>query len=116
MYNDDVTQSIAKAAQEVLEGYGKKKMKKEEAKYPHDMFHPETGEKEVAKDEAEHKALAKRGYTHEKPDVAEVAEPEGKLGKEFKAKHKVKKSGENEDGSVVKEAKKDEEIFIESFC
>lgn len=109
MYNDDVTQSIAKAAQEVLEGYGKKKMKKEEAKYPHDMFHPETGEKEVAKDEAEHKALAKKGYTHEKPDVAEVAEPIAKGEKDFKAKHKIKKSGENEDGSVVKEAKKDEE-------
>jgi hypothetical protein len=113
MYNDDVTRSIAKAAQEVLEGYGKKKMKKEEAKYPHDMFHPETGEKEVAKDEAEHKALAKKGYTHEKPDVAEVAEPIAKGEKDFKAKHKIKKSGENEDGSVVKEAKKDDEEEVD---
>ena len=109
MYNEDLTQSIAKAAQEVLEGYGKKKMKKEEVKYPHDMFHPETGEKKVAKDEAEHKDLEGKGYTHEKPDVAEVAEPITKGEKEFKAKHKVKKSGENEDGSVVKEAKEDEE-------
>jgi hypothetical protein len=109
MYNEDLTQSIAKAAQEVLEGYGKKKMKKEEVKYPHDMFHPETGEKKVAKDEAEHKDLEGKGYTHEKPDVAEVAEPIAKGEKEFKAKHKVKKSGENEDGSVVKEAKEDEE-------
>jgi len=113
MYNEDLTQSIAKAAQEVLEGYGKKKMKKEEVKYPHDMFHPETGEKKVAKDEAEHKDLEGKGYTHEKPDVAEVAEPIAKGEKEFKAKHKVKKSGENEDGSVVKEAKEDEEEEVD---
>ena len=105
MYNDDLTQSIAKAAQEVLEGYGKKKMKKEEVKYPHDMFHPETGEKKVAKDESDHKALEAKGYTHEKPDVSEVSEPEDKGHKKFKAMHKVKTSGENEDGSVVKEAK-----------
>ncbi len=113
MYNDDVTRSIAKAAQEVLEGYGKKKMKKEEVKYPHDMFHPETGEKKVAKDEAEHKDLEGKGYTHEKPDVAEVAEPEDKGHKKFKAMHKVKTSGENEDGSVVKEAKEDDEEEVD---
>lgn len=96
---DDATLSIAGAVSDVLEG----KTKEEEAKYPHDMFHPETGEKEVAKDEAEHKALAKKGYTHEKPDVEEVAEPKAKGEKEFKGKHTVKKSGEKEDGSVVKE-------------
>ena len=41
----------------------------EAAKYPHDMFDPETGEKEVANSEAEHKALAAKGYTHEKPEA-----------------------------------------------
>lgn len=97
--NDKDTLSIAAAVSDVLEG----KVKKEEAKYPHDMFHPETGEKEVAKDEAEHKALAKKGYTHEKPEVDEVAEPKAKGEKDFKGKHTVKKSGEKEDGSVVKE-------------
>ncbi len=96
---DDATLSIAAAVSDVLEG----KSKKEEAKYPHDMFHPETGEKEVAKDEAEHKALAKKGYTHEKPEVEEAGEPKAKGEKEFKGKHTVKKSGEKEDGSVVKE-------------
>jgi len=40
----------------------------EAAKYPHDMYDPETGEKEVANSEAEHKALAAKGYTHEKPE------------------------------------------------
>ena len=95
---DNVTLSIAETVSDVLEG-----KVKEEGKYPHDMFHPETGKKEVAKDEAEHKALADKGYTHEKPEVDEVAEPKAKGEKEFKAKHTVKKSGAKEDGSVVKE-------------
>jgi hypothetical protein len=95
---DDATLSIAETVSDVLEG-----KVKEEGKYPHDMFHPETGKKEVAKDEAEHKALADKGYTHEKPEVDEVAEPRAKGEKEFKSKHTVKKSGAKEDGSVVKE-------------
>ena len=102
--NDKETLSIAAAVSDVLEG---KKVKKEEAKYPHDMWSPE-GDKEVAKDEAEHKALAKKGYTHDKPEVDEVAEPVAKGEKDFKAKHKVKKSGEKEDGTVVKEKKTNE--------
>jgi hypothetical protein len=102
--NDKETLSIAAAVSDVLEG---KKVKKEEAKYPHDMWSPE-GDKEVAKDEAEHKALAKKGYTHDKPEVDEVAEPVAKGEKDFKDKHKVKKSGEKEDGTVVKEKKVDE--------
>ena len=105
-FQDDITMSIASTVKDVLEG---KAPKKEEAKYPHDMFHPETGEKEVAKDEAEHNALDKKGYTHEKPKVKEVAEPEPKDEKEFKAKHVIKKSGENNDGTVTKESKHDED-------
>ena len=101
--NDKETLSIAAAVSDVLEG----KVKKEEADYPHDMWSPE-GEKEVAKDEAEHKALADKGYTHDKPEVEEVAEPVAKGEKDFKAKHKVKKSGEKEDGTVVKEKKANE--------
>jgi len=102
--NDNITLSIAAAVSDVLEG---KKVKKEEADYPHDMWSPE-GEKEVAKDEAEHKALAKKGYSHDKPEVDEVAEPVAKGEKDFKAKHKVKKSGAKEDGTVVKEKKTNE--------
>ncbi len=96
-FQDDITMSIASTVKDVLEG---KAPKKEEAKYPHDMFHPKTGEKEVANNEAEHKALSDKGYTHEKN---EVAEPEPKGEKEFKAKHVIKKSGENNDGTVTKE-------------
>ena len=103
-FNDDITQSIAATVSDVLEG---KATKKEEVKYPHDMFHPETGEKEVAKDEAEHKALSAKGYTHEKPKVNEVEEPRAKGEKDFKDKHVIKKSGEKEDGTVMKEAKKE---------
>ena len=102
-YEDDIIASVAQAVSDVVEG-----KVKEELKYPHDMFDPKTGEKEVAKDEAEHKALSKKGYTHDKPEVDEVAEPKAKGEKEFKGKHKVKKSGEKEDGSVVKEESIDE--------
>ena len=98
-FNDDITMSIASTVKDVLEG--KAPVKKEEVQYPHDMYHPETGEKEVANNEAEHKALSDKGYTHEKN---EVAEPEPKGEKEFKAKHVIKKSGENNDGTVTKEA------------
>lgn len=103
-YEDDIIASVADSVRDVIEG-----KVKEAAKYPHDMFDPKTGEKEVAKDEAEHKALAKKGYTHEKPEVDEVAEPKAKGEKEFKGKHKVKKSGEKEDGSVVKEESCDDD-------
>ncbi len=103
--NDEKTRSVAAAVSDVLEG---KKPKKEEAKYPHDMFHPETGEKVVAKTEKDHEELSKKGYTHEKPKMESPEEPRAKGEKEFKGKHKVKKSGEKEDGSVVKEKKVDE--------
>ncbi len=103
--NDEKTRSVAGAVSDVLEG---KKPKKEEAKYPHDMFHPEAGEKVVAKTEKDHEELSKKGYTHEKPKMESPEEPRAKGEKEFKAKHKVKKSGEKEDGTVVKEKKVDE--------
>jgi len=105
-FNDDITMSIANTVQDVLEG---KAPKKEEAKYPHDMFHPKTGEKVVAKTPEDHEKLAKQGYTHEKPKVNEVEEPRAKGEKDFKDKHVIKKSGENPDGTVTKEAKHDDE-------
>ena len=97
---DKSTQDLAQAVQDVLEG----KVKKEEAKYPHDMFHPKTGEKEVAKNEAEHKALAAKGYTHDKPEE-NVAGPADlsvdQNMKKVKDKHgkvdKVDKTGLKED-------------------
>ena len=109
MYNEDLTQSIAKAAQEVLEGYGKKKMKKEEMD-PRDHVKENDGVFEVVDKDGKtvksykNKAAAEKYAVknHEKL-MGEVAEPIAKGEKEFKAKHTVKKSGEEEDGSVVKE-------------
>ena len=102
---DKETLNVADAVKDVLEG----KVKKEEAKYPHDMFHPKTGEKVVAKNEKDHEELSKKGYTHEKPDVDEAGEPEAKGEKEFKDKHKVKKTGADEKGQVTSESKHDDE-------
>jgi len=42
---------------------------KEEVTYPHKMYHPETGEEVTAKTPEEHDEYAKKGYTHEKPEV-----------------------------------------------
>lgn len=104
--NDKETQSIAAAVSDVLEG----KVKKEEVKYPHKMYHPENGKEVEVKDKAEHDKYAEKGYVHEKPEVNEVEEPRPAGEKKFKAKHVVKKSGEKEDGTVVKEDSKEEEI------
>lgn len=43
----------------------------DEVKYPHDMFDPKTGKKEVAKNMDDHNRLSKMGYTHEKPKLKE---------------------------------------------
>jgi len=105
--NDSITKSVAASVGDVLQG----KVKKEEVKYPHMMYDPKTGKGVEAKNEKDHEELSKKGYTHEKPEVKEVDEPNkpsGKLGqdsgeRDFKGKHKAKKSGEKEDGTVVKE-------------
>lgn len=110
--NDKETQSIANVVSDVLEGrtkeegYGKKKIKSgygEEVKYPHDMYHPETGAKVVAKSEKDHEELSKKGYTHKPPVKEGPEEPRAQGEKEFKKKHVIKKSGENPDGTVTKE-------------
>ena len=103
-FNDDITQSIASTAKDVLEG---KATKKEEVKYPHDMFHPETGKKEVAKTPEDHEKLAKQGYTHEKPKLDEVEQPRPDGEKNFKKMHddNVEVSGESPDGKVTKAKK-----------
>jgi hypothetical protein len=111
---DTNTQDLAQAVQDVLEG--KKAVKEMEVKYPHDMFDPKTGKKEVAKDEAEHKALAAKGYTHEAPEE-NVAGPADlsvdQNMKKVKDKHgpvdKVDKTGLKEDIDVAH----DEAIAIE---
>lgn len=112
---DQETQSIAKAAQEVLEGYGKKKMKKEEMD-PKDHVKEKDGkfcvynkDGEVVKEFKKKAAAEKYAVKNHDKLMAEVAEPIAKGEKDFKAKHTIKKSGENEDGSVVKEKYSDDE-------
>ena len=99
-FNDDITKAIAETAKDILEG--KPPVKKEEPSYPHMMYHPKTGEEVKIMDKEEHDEYTKKGWVHEKP-VKEVEEPKAKGEKEFKAKHVVKKSGENPDGTVTKE-------------
>jgi hypothetical protein len=105
---DKSTQDLAQAVQDVLEG--KKPVKEMEAKYPHDMFDPKTGKKEVAKDEAEHKALAAKGYTHEAPEENVAGPADLSIDqnmKKVKDKHgpvnKVDKTGLKEDVDAAHE-------------
>lgn len=103
-FNDNITLDIASAVSDVLEG----KTKKEEVKYPHKMYHPETGEEVEVMDKAEHDKYNAKGYVHEKPKNESPEEPRAKGEKDFKDKHVVKKSGEKEDGTVMKEDSKEE--------
>ena len=114
-FNDDITNSIAATVKDVMEG---KAVKKEEVKYPHKMYHPETGEEVEVHDKAGHDKYNKLGYVHEKPKNESPEEPRAKGEKDFKDKHVVKKSGEKEDGTVMKEEaleekKKDEKVEVE---
>lgn len=104
-FNDEITNSIAATVKDVLEG---KAVKKEEVKYPHKMYHPESGEEVEVQDKAGHDKYSKLGYVHEKPKNESPEEPRAKGEKDFKDKHVVKKSGEKEDGTVMKEAKKED--------
>lgn len=103
-FNDEITLDIAKAVSDVMEG----KAKKEEVKYPHKMYHPETGEEVEVQDKAGHDKYNAKGYVHEKPKNESPEEPRAKGEKDFKDKHVVKKSGEKEDGTVMKEKKAEE--------
>jgi len=117
LFNDDITQSIASTVRDVLEGKPAvikeqevAPVKKKEVKYPHMMYHHETGKSVKIMNKADHEKYTKMGWTHEKlGEVAEPQKPSGKLGqdsgeKDFADKHKGKKVGEKEDGTVVKES------------
>ena len=63
--------------------------KAEGPKYPHDMYNPKTGEKFIARDEADHDEMAKKGYKH----LDEMNDEEKKKAMEFKAKMKEMEAG-----------------------
>lgn len=101
MFNDDITQSIAKTVSDVLEG--KKVDVSDYVKQNKDgQFEVVDAKGNVLKsfgrkDEAEGFAFKNLSK------IQEVEEPRPEGEKKFKAMHKVKKSGEKEDGSVMKE-------------
>ena len=111
LFNDDITKSIAKTVSDVLEG--KKPDVSDYVKQGKD------GQFEVV--DAKGTVLKSFGRKNEAEGFAyknlsklqEVEEPKAKGEKEFKAKHIVKKSGEKEDGTVVKEKTKLSEEEVE---
>ena len=112
MFNDDITKSIASTVRDVLEGKPAViKEKSGEPSYPHMMYNPKDGTSVKIMNKADHDKYTKMGWGHDKPknEVAQPQKPSGKLGqdsgeKAFADKHKGKKVGEKEDGTVVKEA------------
>ena len=116
---DKQTLNVADAVKDVLEG----KVKKEEVKYPHMMYSKDGKDEVEVKDKAEHEKYAKMGYVHEKPKMESPEEPNkpsGRLGpqtgeRDFKGKHATKKSGMKDDGTNMKEAKKDDEEDVDEM-
>ena len=109
LWNDDLTQSIADSVSDVLEGKVKKedvsKYVKQNKEGAYDVMDAKGNVVKSfgKKDEAEGYAMKNLAA------LKEVEEPKAKGEKDFKDKHVVKKSGEKEDGTVVKEA---EELTI----
>jgi len=137
--NDKETLSIANAVSDVLEGkqeayHGNKKKEQYDSDKDHSMdptSHVKKDEKtgmycvynvkgrKVAefKTKAEADAYSKKNHDALMKEGPE--EPRAKGEKEFKDKHVIKKSGENPDGTVTKEAKvvlTDEEKYKEFFA
>ena len=117
MFNDDITKSIASAVRDVLEG--KPAVIKEEMDPTDHVKKSDEGKfcvynpagKKVAEFDTKPEADKYAIDNHKKIMAKEVAQPQkpsGKLGqdsgeKAFADKHKGKKVGEKEDGTVVKE-------------
>ena len=101
MFNDEITQSIAKTVSDVLEG-----KKPDISDY---IKQNKDGQFEVVNKAGEVlKAFGRKneaeGFAYKNlSKLQEVEEPKPEAEKKFKAMHKVKKSGEKEDGTVTKE-------------
>jgi hypothetical protein len=114
MFKDDITASIAKTVSDVLEGKvkikemdPKKHVKKNEDSGMFCVYN--TAGKKVKEFKSQDEAEKWAADNHDDLMKEGPEEPKAKGEKEFKAAHKVKKSGEKEDGTVVKEA---EEVTI----
>ena len=108
--NDDTTMSIAASVSAVLEG--KKEVKemdpKKHVSKDGEKFIVKNPKGDVLKSFDDEDAAVKYATDNHDDIMAEAGEPEAKGEKDFKAKHKINKSGEKEDGTVVKEKKDDE--------
>jgi hypothetical protein len=77
------------------------KLTKEAADYPHMMYHPDTGKSVKVKSPEEHNMYAKKGYTHDKPEMDEAMDPVNK--KELRGTHAQRKDKDiDNDGKVDK--------------
>lgn len=121
-FNDDITMSIASTVKDVLEGKAPKEVKemdpKKHVSKNGDKFDVVNTKGKVVKSFDDEDAANKYATDNHddlmKESPEEPNKPSGKLGqdsgeRDFKNKHVVKKSGENPDGTVTKEAKEDEE-------
>lgn len=105
--SDKETLSIAAAVSDVLEGRSKvqemdpKKHVSKDKESGKFCVYNSAGKK--VKEFESNEDAEKYAIDNHDDLMKEVAEPEAKGEKEFKAKHKIKKSGEKEDGTVVKE-------------
>ena len=81
----------------------KKEDKEREEFKPHKMYDPKTGKSEKAETYERHKELNKKGWVHEKPDIDEAKNKDGKeQGGDGKACWKGKKyAGRDDDGSDI---------------
>jgi hypothetical protein len=80
-----------------------KKSKEEEEFEPHMMYDPETGEGKKAEKYEDHMKLKEKGWGHDKPDLDEAKNKDGKeQGVDGKACWKGKRyAGQDEDGSDI---------------
>jgi len=108
--NDKITLSIAAAVSDVLEGKTpvKEMDPKKHVSKDGEKFVVKNTKGDVLKSFDDEDAAVKYATDNHDDIMSEAGEPEAKGEKDFKAKHKIKKSGEKEDGTVVKEKKDDE--------
>ena len=116
-FNDDITLSMAKTVSDVLEGKIKEKMDPRlHVKEKDGMYCVvDANGKEVKKFKSKADADKYAIDNHDKLMAVKKESPEeprAKGEKDFKDKHVIKKSGEKEDGTVVKE--EEEELSDES--
>jgi len=108
--NDKITLSIAAAVSDVLEGKTpvKEMDPKKHVSKDGEKFVVKNTKGDVLKSFDDEDAAVKYATDNHDDIMSEAGEPEAKGEKDFKAKHKIKKSGEKEDGTVVKEKKTNE--------